>query len=423
LRLGDGGLVEFGMDEPREKIISGAEIAKSFSEVILTPEFWEKHWERWPLHHRSGNGSNANRLPEAISAGHIADLINRAGSNVKMFKKGCPHNEENFLVAYLDGASIIVNQAERYQPAVYELCKALADEYFHHVFAVVYLTPPDSFAVRMHNDDQDVFLLQVWGTKHWTILNAPTMLPYTEEMVGKDDPVPPEAVGEPIMSFDMQAGDVLYIPRGFLHEASTSAEPSLHITVTMPTSDYCWGVQLVKHLMQNLHSRDTPPEIRKLCETQLAGPGGSLDNASLDVNIQDILKHWASNLSAESVLEAFEGRMQRTNEGQDRATQKAMSRELWPAVSDENRVRLMCGVTCWCEGNSELAVFKRDSQRLELPIASSSAALIRSLTARPKKVKSLPCADPFERLCVLRLLHQQGVVQLFLRDAEERTIV
>mmetsp|Transcript_56649 Transcript_56649/g.90008 ORF Transcript_56649/g.90008 Transcript_56649/m.90008 type:complete len:412 (-) Transcript_56649:221-1456(-) len=410
------------MAEPISKSVSGVEIAKAFSEVILTPDFWEKHWERWPLHHQAANGLAGNRLPEVLTASHIADLINRSGSSVKMFRKGVSYNEDNFLVAYLDGASIIVNQAERYQSVLYEMCKALAAMHFHHVFAVVYLTPPNSFAVRLHNDDQDVFLLQVWGKKHWTIRNAPTLLPYTEEMLGKDELVPPELVGDPIMSFDMQAGDVLYIPRGFLHEASTSAEPSLHITVTMPTSDYCWGVQLIKHLMQSLHSRDTPPEIRKICETQLVGPEGGLDDASLDVHIQDILKHWSSNLSAESVLEAFEARMERTNEGQDRAHQKAMSRELFPTVTDENRIRLMCGVTCWCEENSELAVFKRDNQRLELPIARSSSALIRSLTARPQKVNTLPCADPFERLCVLRLLHQQGVVQVFLRDADERTV-
>lgn len=36
-------------------------------------------------------------------------------------------------------------------------------------------------AVRVHTDDQDVILLQVWGSKHWTLYNAPTHLPYTEE--------------------------------------------------------------------------------------------------------------------------------------------------------------------------------------------------------------------------------------------------
>lgn len=235
--------------------------------------------------------------------------------------------------------------------------------------------------------------------------------------------MPPELISEPIMSFDMLPGDVLYIPRGFLHEASTSAEGSCHITVTMPTSDYCWGIQLVKHLMQEIHSRGVPPEVQKASQTPLVGPDRPLEDEAVDAHLEEIFKNWSSNISADSVLEAFEHRMNRVNEGQERAHQQAMTLQApRPQVTEDSRVRLMYGVTCLCEVDSEVAVFKRDMQRLELPIAKSSSVLIRSLTARPQKVKELPCADTFERLCVLQLLHQQGVVQLFLRDADERTI-
>lgn len=342
-----------------------------------------------------------------------------------MFRRGEPYDEENFMVAYLDGCTMVVNQADRYHPTLFDMCRVLAADYFHHVFAVVYLTPPNSYAVRLHNDDQDVFLLQVWGTKHWKIRNAvPKIGAYTEEMVGKDEPVPPELISEPIMSFDMQPGDVLYIPRGFLHEAATSTEPSLHITITMPTSDYCWGIQLVKHLMQDVHSRDAPPEVRRACEAQLVGPGShQLDDATLDAHIEDIFNNWSRNASLDGVLNAFEGRMARVNEGQERAHQQATSlRPPRPQITEESRVRLMYGVSCFCDEKSETATFKRDTQRLDLPISKSAAPLLRSLTARPQKVNSLPCADTFERICVLQLLHQQGVVQLFLTDADEVTV-
>lgn len=340
-----------------------------------------------------------------------------------MFRKGDPCEEENFLVGYLDGASMIVNQAERYCPSVYEFCRILAALHFHHVFAVVYLTPPNSFAVRLHNDDQDVFLLQVWGRKHWTIRDAPQLGPYTEEMLGKDEPVPPELISEPIMSFDMAAGDILYIPRGFLHEARTSDQPSLHITVTMPTSDYCWGVQLVKHLMQDIHARDVPPEVVKARNTRLEADSGAEDEA-INTNIEDIFNHWESNISVDGVLEAFEQRMGRVNEGQERAHNQAMSlKPPRPQVTEDRRVRLMYGVSCWCEADGEVAVFKRDTQRMELPIAPTAAPLIRSLTARPQKVSDLPCVDTFERICVLQLLLDLDVVQLFTRGADERTLL
>lgn len=37
--------------------------------------------------------------------------------------------------------------------------------------------------------------------------------------------------GPPISEFALEAGDLLYMPRGFLHEAWTTDEPSTHVTV------------------------------------------------------------------------------------------------------------------------------------------------------------------------------------------------
>lgn len=398
---------------------SGLEVASGFSSLLLTPEFFEKHWERWPLHHRAADAGGANRLPEAIVAGDIADVIRRAGPSLKMFRQGDPYDEQNFYVAYLDGATLIVNQAERCNQTLYDFCRVLSASHFHHVFGVVYLTPPDSQGVRLHNDDQDVFLMQVWGKKHWTLRNAPKLLPYTEEMLGKDAPVPDELVMEEIMNFTMEPGDVLYIPRGFLHEAKTSAEPSLHITVTVPTSDYCWGIQLIKHFMSEVLAGDNP-ELRKISELKL-GLGG-VDESTLDAKLEEAMKKWASGVTVDGVIDAFENRMIKVNNGQERSHGQAMSMPLRPAITEECRVRLMQGITCSCALDSELAVFKREAQRLELPISRTASALIRSLSSKPQKVADLPCADTFERLCVLNLLHQQSIIQMFLRGPDERTM-
>ena len=38
------------------------------------------------------------------------------------------------------------------------------------------------------------------------------------------------------------AGDVMYIPRGFIHEERTGdAAPSLHLTIALPSDDWCWA--------------------------------------------------------------------------------------------------------------------------------------------------------------------------------------
>jgi ribosomal protein L16 Arg81 hydroxylase len=410
--------------DAQKKQVSGAEIALGFSETILTEEFWEKHWERWPLHHRASSSGPiaANLLPGVLTADDISDIVHRSGYRYKLVRKGESVSENNFVVAYLEGASVIVNQAERYHPTLFQMCRVLASRHFHHTFGVVYLTPPNSSAVRLHNDDQDVFLMQVWGTKHWTIRDAPQLLPYTEEMLGKEEPVPPDKTTEKIMTFDLEPGDVLYIPRGFLHEAATSSTPSLHITMTVPTCDYCWGVQTVKHLMNHLYSRETPPETRKFCSEATLGNSNGLDEASLGKHVEDILKRLETGLSLDTLLDGFEQRMSKPNDAQERSHLQAMSAKLPTKVREDHRVRLMPGVTCSCEENSELAVFHRGHQHMQWPIARSASALVRSLSSAPQLIRNLPCADTFERLSVIELLYQTGVLQLFTRGADERTL-
>lgn len=41
-----------------------------------------------------------------------------------------------------------------------------------------------------------------------------------------------EEIGEPIMAVTLTAGDVLYFPRGFIHQGKTGNQHSLHVTLS-----------------------------------------------------------------------------------------------------------------------------------------------------------------------------------------------
>ncbi|CDI80613.1 hypothetical protein, conserved [Eimeria acervulina] len=45
----------------------------------------------------------------------------------------------------------------------------------------------------------------------------------------------------PSTTFTLNAGDILYIPRGMAHSATTGDEPSLHLTITIPTAEFSHG--------------------------------------------------------------------------------------------------------------------------------------------------------------------------------------
>ncbi|KAF5789547.1 putative [histone H3]-dimethyl-L-lysine(36) demethylase [Helianthus annuus] len=108
----------------------------------------------------------------------------------------------------------------------------------------MYLTPPKSQGLARHRDDHCVVVCQIRGVKRWRIFPNPCpRLPRLYENV--DYNFEGENGNEKIdgcKEFLLREGDVLYIPRGFPHEACTvtnddetngNAEFSLHLTLAI----------------------------------------------------------------------------------------------------------------------------------------------------------------------------------------------
>ena len=99
------------------------------------------------------------------------------------------------------------------------------------VGANVYITPHDSQGLPAHHDDIEAFVVQLEGTKRW-LLYAPTSinLPDSYELAS----VP--LLGPPTHDITLTPGDILYFPRGVVHQArtplSTATDYSTHITIS-----------------------------------------------------------------------------------------------------------------------------------------------------------------------------------------------
>jgi hypothetical protein len=72
-----------------------------------------------------------------------------------------------------------------------------------------------------------VFVLQVSGSKRWTLYDTGIVLPLRGQAF---DPGK-HAAGPPTREFTLRAGDLLYCPRGLFHSARSTDEASLHITL------------------------------------------------------------------------------------------------------------------------------------------------------------------------------------------------
>lgn len=134
---------------------------------------------------------------------------------------------------FQQGATLILPQLHTRVRALADLCRALEADLSAHVQTNIYLTPPNAQGFQTHYDNHCVFVLQVEGEKRWRLYDSPVGAPYRGERFTPGQ----YAAGEPSQELVLKPGDVLYVPRGLMHDAVNegSGEPSLHITTGVIT--------------------------------------------------------------------------------------------------------------------------------------------------------------------------------------------
>lgn len=131
------------------------------------------------------------------------------------------------LALFADGATIVLQSLHRWWPPITRFCADLEGELDHPVQANAYLTPPGSTGLTPHHDTHDVFVLQVAGTKHWTVREA-----VAEAPLGRHRSDHEQAASQPVtFEVGLDPGDCLYLPRGTVHSAAAQQGTSLHLTI------------------------------------------------------------------------------------------------------------------------------------------------------------------------------------------------
>ena len=138
-----------------------------------------------------------------------------------------------------DGATVIFNQLHKRVPALARLCAALGQRFSSRVQTNVYLTPPEAQGFAPHWDTHDVFVLQLSGTKRWSVYDTRVRLPLRGQRFERG--TPPGAVSD---EFDLGPGSAVYLPRGLMHSARSTGEPSLHVTLGLTA--FTWAEFLVE---------------------------------------------------------------------------------------------------------------------------------------------------------------------------------
>jgi ribosomal protein L16 Arg81 hydroxylase len=131
------------------------------------------------------------------------------------------------VVALLEqGATLLLLNTEQWHRPTAELVAGLARETGRRVEAFFFVTPPGRQGLPVHRDDADVLLLQVAGSKQWTVRTAPPNADWRPGPVsGEPGPV--------LLDAPVNRGQVLYIPRGYAHSAVGAEGLSVHLSLTI----------------------------------------------------------------------------------------------------------------------------------------------------------------------------------------------
>jgi bifunctional lysine-specific demethylase and histidyl-hydroxylase NO66 len=130
--------------------------------------------------------------------------------------------------AFQNGATIVVQGLQRYWEPVVRFARDLELELTHPVQVNAYVSPPGGRGLGVHYDTHDVFVLQTGGSKHWNVHERAVDFPLPHQR-SKTVPVAHES----LIDTELLAGQSLYIPRGFLHEAIATEQVSVHLTIGM----------------------------------------------------------------------------------------------------------------------------------------------------------------------------------------------
>jgi ribosomal protein L16 Arg81 hydroxylase len=212
---------------------------------VESGSFLAEHWEQKPLVVPRGE---AGRFDDLLSVRDVERLITetgirtpgfrlvKAGATIARYTTDLAWRPAPFtgtadvrrvLAEFEAGATIVLQGLHHNWLPLARYCRQLEAFLGHPAQANAYYTPRGSQGLPVHHDTHEVISLQVAGEKRWLVYEPVLELPLKNQRYRSALGAP----GEPVLDVTLRAGDTMYLPRGWLHQALTSGSDSLHITV------------------------------------------------------------------------------------------------------------------------------------------------------------------------------------------------
>jgi hypothetical protein len=225
--------------------LASAERARPDIDWLLAPigfdAFVAESWDRAPVFIE---GRGAHYYSEVYSLRDFDAALNRTGIRsplVRLVREGreiplatlsgggCGRAGllEDVLSRHRDGASIVLQFLHEQDGRLRDLCRDLSVALSAHAQVNAYLTPAGERGLATHYDTHDVFIMQLHGSKDWTLYERTGLAPFRNERGTRSE----LNDARPSRSLTLSPGDCLYMPRGWMHKAESRDASSLHLTI------------------------------------------------------------------------------------------------------------------------------------------------------------------------------------------------
>ena len=281
-----------------------------FDEVVSplgAPAFLREYWLKTFIH-IPGKAGRFTKLLTWSELNAILEQHRLTPPRLKLFRDGQAIDPAHYLtpamfgvprlnagglaISLAQGASLILDDVQELGPRVRELMHSFQDALHTDAFANLYAGWHTQKAFHVHWDAQEAVVLQLFGRKRWKVYRPSRLHPLKNDL----EP-PPQPSGAPAWEGILSDGDVLYIPRGWWHEAFPLDEPSLHLTVSLtpPTGmDYLgWAISRMRRHAELRASLPADDAAHRAIAGTIAG---LLSDALRESPLSDFLREWDANI-------------------------------------------------------------------------------------------------------------------------------
>jgi cupin superfamily protein len=298
---------------------------------------------------------------------------------------------------FSSGATISLGQMHERLPSLAALCRAVEHTFSSHFQTNIYLSPRNAQGFKTHYDSHDVFVLQVAGSKHWTLYDTLIELPLRGQGFDPDKHIP----GPPTRELTIRAGDVFYCPRGLFHSARATDDVSLHITLGLIGKT--WADVMVEAISEVCLAS---PAFRAHLPVGFAKPG--FDRSAAEANFRSLIERFAGDARLGPILDRFAESFVTSRQPSFEGCLEELDGP--PPISLDSRVVARPDLVYVLREEGENVVVLFGSTQITLP-SFTREALAFSLSGAAFQVSDLPGPlDDSGKLVLVQRLIREGML-------------